>query len=261
MHRACLVTCLFVALCAAPCLAGPYPAAAGQVGTTAVAKNDPAIIGWATGQQNQQIGANVHATWQTPNKARGPAVGDSFDIVCLGNGGQITLTFAQPITNGPGNDFAVFENGFSDTFLELGWVEVSSNGADFFRFANDSLTANPVSAFGSVDPTNLDGLAGKYRQGFGTPFDLAALAGVSPLLDVAHVGYVRIRDIVGDGTYLDTSGNPIYDLYPTTGSGGFDLDAVAVINAVPEPASIVLLASGLLTALVARRRRCGARPL
>ena len=50
---------------------------------------------------------------------------------------------------------------------------------------------------------------------------------------------MRILDIVGDGTYLDTSGNPIYDLYPTTGSGGFDLDAVAVIHAVPEPASVV----------------------
>jgi hypothetical protein len=255
MHRAGYLTCVVFTLTVAPCLAGPYAPAAGQPGTTAVAKNDPTIVGWATGYQNYQIGANVDATWQTPTKALGPAVGDSFDIVGLGNGGQITLTFAQSITNGPGNDFAVFENGFGDTFLELGYVEVSSNGADFFRFDNDSLTAAPVSAFGSVDPTNLDGLAGKYRQGFGTPFDLAALAGVSPLLDTSHIGYVRILDIVGDATYLDTSGNPIYDLYPTTGSGGFDLDAVAVIHAVPEPASVMMLAVGMLTALIARRRR------
>jgi hypothetical protein len=217
------------------CYAGPYAPAADQAGSTAIGKSDPGIIGWATGYQDYTLGTNVDAVWQTPEKALGPAVGDSFDIVSLGRGGAITLVFGNPITDGAGFDFAVFENGIADTFLELGYVEASSNGTDFFRFANDSLSPNPVGAFGTLDPTNVDGLAGKYRQGFGTPFDLAELAGVSPLLDVANVAYVRIVDIVGDGTYLDSSGDPIYDPYPTIGSAGFDLEAVAVLHAVPEP--------------------------
>ena len=235
-------------------LAGPYAPAAGQPGSTAISRVDPAIAAWATGYENYSFGPNVDLTWRTPDKALGPAVGDSFDVVSLGDGGQITLTFAQPIFDGPGNDFAVFENGFIDTFLELAYVEVSSNGTDFFRFANDSLTPSPFGGFGSIDPTNLSGLAGKYRQGFGTPFDLAELAGISPLFDVTQVGYVRILDVVGDGNYFDTSGDVIYDLFPTTSSGGFDLEAVAVLHAVPEPAGIVLVVGATLGLLITARR-------
>ncbi|MEW6265791.1 MAG: VPLPA-CTERM sorting domain-containing protein [Thermodesulfobacteriota bacterium] len=230
--------------------AGPYAPAAGQLGSTAIYMNDPQFLGWATGWEDYQVGANVSASWQTPEKALGQAVGSSFDIVCLGDGGAITLTFDTPIGNGDGWDFAVFENSFNDTFLELAYVEVSSNGVDFFRFTNDSLTSGPVGGFGAVDPTNIDGLAGKYRQGYGTPFDLAELAGLSAWLDISSIGWVRLIDIVGDGTCLDSSGNVIYDPHPTSGSAGFDLDAIGVIHQaaapVPIPGAIWLLGSGLI---------------
>ncbi len=232
-------------------VAGPYPPAAGQPGSTAVAKNDPNIVAWATGWTNYLVGSGCDPSWQTPEKALGPAQGTSTDIVCLGNGGQITLTFDVWIVDGPGWDFAVFENSFSDTFLELAFVEVSSNGVDYFRFPNASLTASPVGGFGSVDPTNIDNLAGKYRAGFGTPFDLAQLAGVSPLLNVQAISHVKIVDIVGDGSALDSFGRPIYDPHPTSGSGGFDLEAVGVINAapVPEPGMAALAISALIASI------------
>jgi hypothetical protein len=240
------------ALCAT-CLAGPYAPAPGQDGSTAIHMNDPAFSGWATGWLDYNIGTDVSANWQTPEKALGPAVGSSYDIVCLGRGGSITLTFDQAIGNGAGADFAVFENGFSDTFLELAWVEVSSNGTDFFRFHNDSQTTSPVGGFGAIDPTNVTGLASKYRQGYGTPFDLEELANASPLLDVNSVSYVRVIDIIGDGTALDSDGDIIYDPYPTVGSAGFDLDAVGVINLVPEPATLTLLAAGCVRLLIRRK--------
>ena len=47
---------------------------------------------------------------------------------------------------------------------------------------------------------------------------------------------VRIVDVVGDGFSLDSSGGVIYDPYPTSGSAGFDLDAVGVSNGAPYPA-------------------------
>lgn len=210
--------------------AGLYPGAAGQPGSTAIHMDDPNIIAWADGWRDYQVGSNCDPTWQTPQLALGKAAGTPFDIVSLGRGGTITLIFPLGIGDREGFDFLVFENSVNDTFLELAYVEVSSDGIYFFRFGSDSQTTDPVPAYGAVDPTMITGLAGKYRLGYGTPFDLNELKGISSLLDITRVQYVRIVDIVGDGTYLDSSGNPIYDPYPTIGSAGFDLEAVGVLN-------------------------------
>jgi len=246
-------------------LAGPFAPAAGQPGSTAIAKTNPAIVQWATGFANYLPGANVDATWKTPEKALGIAQGTATDVVVLGDSGQITLTFSGSIFDGPGADFAVFENSFSDTFLELGWVEVSSNGVDYFRFANYSFTPTAIAGFGSVDPTNIDGLAGKYRQGFGAPFDLSTLAGTAGL-DINNVQYVRIVDIIGNGTQFDSypanlgGPHPIYDPFPTSGTAGFDLDALGVMHfsaaaQVPEPATYALWSLGLLMLWAGVKRR------
>ena len=246
-------------------VAGPFAPAAGSAGSTAIDKDDAGFVQWATGFRDYLPGGNVDDQWKTPSKALGKAVGDSFDVVTLGDGGRITLTFGGRITNGVGADFAVFENSFSDTFLELARVEVSSDGTNFVRFKAISLTANPINGFGSVDPTNIEGFAGKYRQGFGTPFDLGVLNG-TPGLDVNNVRYVRIVDVIGNGSAFDDYPGefggpfPVYDPYPQVGSAGFDLDAVGVIHfaaaPVPEPSQFVLLAAGivLLSTVVARRR-------
>jgi hypothetical protein len=259
-----VLTSLIGLVFASAAQAGPFAPAAGQAGSTAIHKDDASIVQWATGWQdyrpNESAGA-VANTWRTPEKALGKAAGDSYDIVSLGNGGTITLTFGGYIFDGEGPDFAVFENSFNDTFLELAFVEVSSNGTDFFRFPVYSFTPSPVNAFGSVDPTNIDGFAGKYRQGWGTPFDLAQLAGTDGL-DTNRITHVRLVDVVGNGTEFDNfplaygGPNRIYDPYNTTGSQGFDLDAIGVMHfaaAVPEPSQIALFAAGL--GLIALRRR------
>lgn len=244
-------------LCDAPTF--PFAPAAGQTGSTAIHMQDEAFVGWADGYTDVQYGDAVDELWKTPAKALGQAEGTSYDIVCLGRGGQITLTFSEGIADGDGYDFSVFENSVSDTFLELGWVEVSSDGIHFVRFPNYSYTAGPVGSFGDVDPVYVYGFAGKYRQGYGMPFDLAELQWVSdeiaggtnsfssaytnafsanfPYLDVSNIHYVRIVDIIGDGTAMDAEGYVIYDPYPTAGSAGFDLDAVGVIH---QPASVGL---------------------
>lgn len=232
--------------------AGPYAPPPEQPGSTAIAKDDVALVAWAAGYSDYVIGTDVDLVWQTPLNALGAAQGivnGDHNVVTLGNGGRITLTFDSPIVDGPGFDFAVFENGLTDGFLELAFVEVSANGVDYFRMPNDSLTPGAVPGFGSLDPTNFDGLAGKYRQSFGTPFDLA-------LVGLTSASHVRIVDIIGDGTALDTSGDPIYDPTPTVGSGGFDLDAIGVLN-TPEPASAALLVVGAVLLLPRRRRLRG----
>jgi hypothetical protein len=233
----------------------PFSPAPGELGSTAVFWDDVTIEGWATSVALYSPGAEVDRLWQVPEAALGPAEGDGISVVSLGRGGQIVLTFDRPISDGPGWDLAVFENGFGDSFLELGWVEVSSDGIHFVRFPNYSATANPVGAFGAMDTRKLYGYAGKYGAGYGTPFDLSELAEAYavldsqspfsdayaehlrtqfPYLDLEAVSYVRIVDIVGSGMeesaarQPDGTGYPIYDPWPTLGSAGLDLDAVAV---------------------------------
>jgi hypothetical protein len=259
------LTALVLATLAPAAHAGPYAGAAGQAGSTAVAKDSPTIVTWASAYGDYTPGPNVSASFATPGQALGAATGVATDVVSLGDRGSITLTFGGRIFDGPGVDFAVFENSFSDTFLELAWVEVSSDGNHFFRFPGFSFTPGPVGGFGAVDPTDIDGLAGKYRGGYGTPFDLALLAAV-PGLDVQAVSHVRLVDIVGDGSVFDHypavlgGPHPIHDVHPTVASGGFDLDGVGVMHfvaaPVPEPSTLALGAlGGLLLTGFARRGR------
>ena len=222
---------------------GPFPPAAGVEGSTAIAKNSDAIVGWATGVQllrGEGIitePGTVVVDFGFPSASLHEAQGNSLEVVSLGDAGMATLTFNRPIINGPGFDFAVFENSFSDNFLELAFVEVSSDGHNFVRFPSVSLTQTEqqIDGFGTVDPTYINNLAGKYRQGFGTPFDLSELENVSKDIDLNNIRFVRIIDAVGciqEGfaTY-DSQGNIVNDPWPTPfNSSGFDLDGVAIIN-------------------------------
>lgn len=227
--------------------AGPYPGPVGQAGSTAIAGTDPAFVGWATGwsdlvrgYQNVSNPSLGYASFGAATNALGPAdatLDAPYSVVSLGDGGSITLTFDHPIVNGPGNDLAVFENAINDTFLELGFVEVSSDGVNFFRFNAVSLTPtnSQVGTYGAVDTTNVRNLAGKYRAGYGTSFDLDELKNVSPLLNVNHIVAVRVKDVVGSinpsyGT-TDSLGNLVNDPWPTPfPTGGFDLDAIGALN-------------------------------
>jgi hypothetical protein len=161
---------------------------------------------------------------------------DLHGVVSLGDGGEAIIRFNGSIFDGPGPDFVVYENSFSDDFLELAFVEVSSDGSNFFRFPSHSLsdTIQQIGGFGTTDPTMVHNLAGKYRWGYGTPFDLAELSNI-PGLDIQRISHIRIIDVVGslDSAYLsrDSQGRPINDPYPTPfPSGGFDLDGVAAIH-------------------------------
>ncbi|MCB9508349.1 MAG: hypothetical protein H6698_07115 [Myxococcales bacterium] len=211
-----------------------YPPPAGQPTSDAVALDAPGIRGWATSVIEVLFGDAVDEEWRDPSRALGPAEGTSVDIVALGRGGSIVLAFDAAIVDGPGPDLAVFENSFSDTFLELGRVSVSTDGVVFVAFDIASTSDEPVGAFGSIDATTLGQLAGSYAQGWGTPFDLATLRQRPEVrtgeLDLRDVRFVRIDDVVGDGSEHDSFGRPIYDQYPTVGSAGFDLDAIAVLN-------------------------------
>ncbi|MFM2162572.1 MAG: hypothetical protein RLZZ383_2084 [Pseudomonadota bacterium] len=211
-----------------------FPGPAGSPTGRAWAHDDPALVGWAAAVVDQTVGADVSAVWLDPSRALGPANTATTDITALGEGGTLTVTFADPIADGAGDDFAVFENGFADDFLELAEVEVSSDGVTFARFDTASQVEDAIGAYGTLDPRALHGFAGTVRVGFGVGFDLERLtfspAVVAGLVDLLAITHVRLIDVPGDGRRTDAWGRPVYDPWPTVGSAGFDLDAVGVIH-------------------------------
>jgi len=160
----------------------------------------------------------------------------------LGDSGIAILQFDNPISDKEGPDFCVFENGFivnnmqGISHAELAFVEVSSDGIHYVRFPSQCLLDSTVQK-GNFDGSNvslIDGLAGKYIGGYGTPFDLNIFAALSSI-NIGKITHVKLIDVVGnkDAQYpaQDINGRKIIDPWPTPfAASGFDLDAVGVMN-------------------------------
>ncbi len=220
-----------------------YSPQAGIAGSTAIIKSSPLYVAWANGiivnrglinksEPTFAISGNNYASFGLPNNAVGFPDGN---VVSLGDEGNAILTFATPIVNGNGYDFAVFENASFD-YLELAFVEISSDGLNYFRFPahSQTQTATQVDTFATPEPTYLNNFAGKYYGDYGTPFDLSEIPN-NPLLDKNNIQFVKIVDVVGSINPLfasfDIFGNAVNDSFPTPfASCGFDLQAVGVIN-------------------------------
>jgi len=142
--------------------------------------------------------------------------GASTDVLTLGREGEIVVTFDLAIVDGEGPDLLVFENPFTGWY-ETGYVAVSEDGETWREWPCDPTDAAALypgcagvalvyaSADNGVDPTD-PATAG------GDAFDLADLG-------LTRARYVRVRDS-GANPYAGTS-------------GGFDLDAMAVVHGEP----------------------------
>lgn len=234
---------LLIFTAGALCASAQFAPGVGEEGTTAIYKDSSAFINWATSCTVNRGYLKIdepelgQASAGEPNFAIGKS--GEYGIVSLGDGGEAILEFESPITNGDGWDFAVFENSFNHTFLELAFVEVSSDGINFYRFpaTSNTQTETQVGSFDSTDPTKINNLAGKYKGQYGTPFDLEELKDIIGL-DVNKITYVKIIDVVGiideEFSSYDSNNNIVNDPWPTNfASGGFDLDAVGVIHQAP----------------------------
>ncbi|MEX1191364.1 MAG: T9SS type A sorting domain-containing protein [Brumimicrobium sp.] len=231
-----------------------YAPPAGQAGSTAIEKDSPLFSSWATDISVTRGYVNIEdttieaqgsnkASYGAPTNALGPASGNAADVVSLGDSGIAILTFENPIINGAGYDFAIFENSFNDDYLEFAHVEVSSDGVNYVRFPSHSEVQSDVQihGFGSTDARRIYNLAGKYKGGYGTPFDLEEIKDSSSI-DANNITHVKIIDVVGSigesGTF-DSFGNKINEPFSTPyESGGFDLDGVGVINQLVNNESI-----------------------
>lgn len=283
----------------------PVPGFVGSDGDGIVSDNNylnPVFKGWASRVVDYSPAPGIDAMWKNANLALGPIYKTNaatpnpipsleYATVSLGDlsqqqisdgvaPGSITLGFDFKIINGTGYDFVVFENALSSgsyAFLELAYVEVSSDGINFARFPSLSLNGpepdlligvghDQQLAYSYRDATNVHNLAGKHHnsgdESWGTGFDLNDLRFEQLVIDgvvkLDDINYIRLVDIPGNGLFLDSAGNPIYDAWQTTGSGGFDLAGIGIINgvAVPEPAltALALVLAALGVTAIKRRR-------
>ncbi len=227
-----------------------FPPASCFAGTTAMHADSSAFVAWATGctvergPKRIDVPNSALASFGDETLALGKP-GGTMDVVSLGDGGTATLTFDSPICNAKGPDFAVFENGLHpDTdstmtlyFLELAFVEVSSDGEHFFRFPAVTNVQSEVQLENAdaMDPSLIHNFAGKYEVMYGTPFDLDEVED-NALLNKGRITHVRLVDVVGcisidSCARYDSQGHIINDPWPTAfKSSGFDLDAVGVIH-------------------------------
>ncbi|MGC9331033.1 MAG: T9SS type A sorting domain-containing protein [Bacteroidales bacterium] len=213
---------------------------------TSIPADDPQIKSWATtctihrGPVDISNPDSPDADYGTAENAIGAANGQ---MVSFGDKGYAILEFTGGISDGSGVDFAVFSNAFfspanqdSLVFAELAFVEVSSDGENFVRFpAISNVPADEqISSYGTLNKNHVYNLAGAHPTNTGCGFDLSELEDAAGL-DIYNITHVKIIDACGniDADYAcyDAEGNIINDPWPTAfSSGGFDLDAVAVLN-------------------------------
>ncbi len=174
--------------------------------------------------------AELPGVVEGPPYGGGPYMG-STDVLSLGNGGEIVVSFApNTIVDGPGIDFIVFENPFyrlgTDVVedAEPGQVSVSDDGENWTSFPCSATTSTaPDGGFGECagvhpvfsNPENGISPTDPKTAG-GDPYDLAWIGKKS-------AKYVRIVD-------------KIFEPCPDGGAregldkNGFDLDAIAIVN-------------------------------
>jgi hypothetical protein len=156
--------------------------------------------------------------------------GSTGNVLSLGAGGTIVLGFGdRSITDGPGDDFIVFENAFYTEFEddgvweELGRVSVSRDGETWRTFGCDTQPVEPEDG----GPYRWPGCAGWTPT---KDFDSSSIMTLDPAVtggnsfDLETVGleradYVRITDLT-ETTDLESK-------------AGFDLDAVGIVHVAP----------------------------
>jgi hypothetical protein len=177
-----------------------------------------------------------------PGIVEGPPVGGgsdhgSLDVVSLGSGGSIEVTFApNAIVDGPGPDFIVFENPFwiagnqNDVYAEPGEVSVSDDGKTWVPFpCNPTFDPGASDGTGTAPPYGACagwGVVYSTPQNGISPFDPAKAGGNAyDLADVGvkHARFVKIVDRTDEACPEAGAQKP--------NTNGFDLDAIAIVNA------------------------------
>lgn len=156
------------------------------------------------------------------------------DVVSFGGGGYMWIGLNDYfIVDGPGVDFTLFENAVISNleghFAERAQVYVSVDDFVYFPFDCDHDDPNEVYAgCAGVNPVNAEENPLDSSVSGGDSFDMADV-------ELPAAKYILIVDMntcaLDDPTYFNLDGDLLCSL---TGTQGFDLDALAIINGLNE---------------------------
>jgi len=194
------------------------------------------------------------------------------EVVSIGEGGSLTVSFNEPVTDDPlnpfGIDLLVFGNSFyfltpfasegvaGSASTEGGLIEVSEDGTDFVEVVG--VGADGVfPTLGYSDLTDpLSPSAGQTLSDFTKPVD-PNFNPTGQTFSVIVAGYNGSGGGVGiDLTATGLGAISYVRISNPLGSGVTpEIDAFADVRAVPEPSSCVLGLAGVIAGMIAGRRK------
>ncbi len=195
------------------------------------------------------------------------------EIVSIGAGGSLTLQFDEPVVDHPLNPFGVDLLVFGNAFYSIdfvtslatgavddddGLIEVSANGVDFFPVTGSA--DGPFPTVGYLDVTEpFPSVDGAVLSDFTKPVNPAALGNVAGM---STSQIIAAYDGSGGGLGIDISSTGLASISYIQFSNPLgslktpEIDGVADVRAVPEPATIALLAiAGIGLGISARTRQ------
>lgn len=186
------------------------------------------------------------------------------ETVSIGEGGSLTVQFAQPVVDDARNPFGIDLLVFGNSFLALGGgvagegglIEVSADGVDFF--AVPGVDADGIfPTLGYQDLTEpFPSTAGSVLTNFTRPVD--------PSLDLTGLDMLAMTaayDGSGGGAGVDLSSVGLAEISfvrisnPAGSGSSPEIDALADVSPIPEPTGITLTAVACLLAAGALRRQ------
>jgi len=193
------------------------------------------------------------------------------EIISIGEGGHLTLSFDQPIIDDPANPFGIDFIMFGNTFFttsdftvgnitgsnaEPGTIEVSADGVNFVELATPADTLFPTQGYTDAGIFGTDESFlpnGSTPTDFFQPVDPSLT--INDFLGLDYQSALALYNGSAGGTGVDLAGSGLASIsfvrISVPMGAGINSEIDAIVN-VPEPSSILMLALG---GLIVRRRR------